>query len=49
MVGEQHLRVDQVGETQDDVIGPMVNKPVLVQVIRDPRRRCHFRDIEIDD
>lgn len=48
-VGAEHLRVDQVGETVDDVIGPMVNHPVVVQVVRDMRGRLHFRDIEADD
>ena len=48
-VGDDHTRIDQVGEAVDDVIGPMVNHPVLVQVVRDARGRFHFRDIEADD
>jgi hypothetical protein len=48
-VGTEHIRVDQVGETVDDVIGPMVNKPVVVQVVKDSRGKYHFRDMEADD
>lgn len=48
-VGDEHLRIDQVGETVDDVIGPMVNRPVLVNVVRDAQGRRHFHDIETDD
>ena len=48
-VDGEHLRVDKVGETVDDVIGPMVNRPVVVQIVRDTRGRLHFRDIEAED
>ena len=48
-VGDEHKRVVQVGEAVDDIIGPMVNRPVLVQVVRDARGKFHFRDIEADD
>lgn len=48
-VGTDHIRIDQVGEAVDDLIGPMVNKPVVVQVVKDTRDRYHFRDIESDN
>jgi hypothetical protein len=48
-VGNQHIRVSHVGEAVDDVIGPLVNKPVIVHVVKDARGRYHFRDIEADD
>jgi len=48
-VDTEHMRIDRVGEAVDDVIGPMVNHPVLVQVVQDARGRLHFRDIEADD
>ena len=48
-VDDRSLRIDQVVETVDDVIGPMVNHPVIVQVVRDHQGRLHFRDIETDD
>lgn len=47
--GTDHLQIDQVGETVDDVIGPMVNHPVAVDVVRDGRGKLHFRDIELDE
>ena len=48
-VDESHVRVHGVGETVDDVIGPMVNKSVLILVVRDSRGRYLFRDIEPDE
>jgi hypothetical protein len=30
----------------DDVIGPMVTRPVILRIVRDPRGRRLFRDIE---
>ena len=47
-VDNSHLRVDRVGEAVDDVIGPMVNKAVIVRVVTDVRGRHHFRDMEPD-
>ena len=43
------IKIDQVGEAVDDVIGPMVNRSVVVQVVREPDGSCHFRDIELDE
>jgi hypothetical protein len=48
-VDEEHKRIEGVGEAVDDVIGPMVNHPVSVQVRRDARGRLTFRDIELDE
>jgi hypothetical protein len=48
-VDGEHIRVNQVGEAVDDVIGPMVNHPVVIQVTRDVRGKLHFRDIETDE
>jgi len=47
-VGTGHVRITQVGEAVDDVIGPLVNRPVAVQTIRDERGGHIFRDIEAD-
>ena len=46
--GETHQKVDGVGETVDDVIGPMVNHDVVVRVRR-RRGRLTFIDIEPDE
>lgn len=47
--GTERIKIDQVGEAVDDVIGPMVNRLVIVQIVRDPDGSCHFRDIEADE
>ena len=43
------LHVDGVGETVDDVIGPMVNRDVIVEVKRDAKGKLTLRDIESED
>jgi hypothetical protein len=43
------VHITNVGDAIDDVIGPMVNHPVVVQVMRDTHGKLHFRDIETDD
>lgn len=43
------VRISGVGETVDDVIGPMVNHSVVVQVSRDGKGAYSFRDIELED
>lgn len=48
-VNADHVRVNGVAETVDDVIGPMVNHAVAVHVIRPSRGRLRFRDIELDE
>ncbi len=46
-VGNEHLRITSVGEEVDDVLGLLVNKPVIVYVsIAEEKRR--FLDIELD-
>lgn len=45
-VDQNHIRVDEVGEGVDDLIGPMINRPVILRVVRDPAGRRLFRDIE---
>jgi hypothetical protein len=46
-VDGDHIRVTQVSEAVDDVIGPMVNKAVLVHVLIDDRGNSSFVDIEL--
>jgi hypothetical protein len=48
-VDNQPVRITEVGEAVDDVIGPMVNRPVMVQIVVDLRGRRLFRDIEPDE
>lgn len=48
-VTDTPVRISGVGETVDDVIGPMVNHSVMVHVSRDGKGAYSFRDIELDD
>lgn len=48
-IGSDHVKVINVSEAVDDIIGPMVNKQVLVRVARDQKGKLLFRDIEPDD
>jgi len=45
-VDQEHIRVEGVGDTVDDEIGPMLNRPVIVQTLKDSRGHYYFRDIE---
>jgi hypothetical protein len=45
-VENENIHVEGVGDTVDDVIGPMVNRPVIVQTVKDSKSRYFFRDIE---
>jgi hypothetical protein len=49
MVDGQALHVVGLGDAMDDVIGPMVNKTVKVQIVRGSKGPLRFRDIELDD
>lgn len=48
-VQEEPIHITRVGEAVDDVIGPMVNHPVVVYVTKDVRGKYLFRDIESDE
>lgn len=49
LVDNEPLHISGVGETVDDVIGPMVNHLVIVTAFRDPKGAHRFRDIELVD
>jgi hypothetical protein len=46
---EEHIKVINTGEVIDDMVGPMVNRTVLVDTIRTPDGRFIFQDIQIDE
>ena len=48
-VANKALHVVGLGDAMDDLIGPMVNKRVKVQVIRRTAGPLRFRDIELDE
>lgn len=43
------IRVDSLQDAVDDVIGPMVNRPVVIQAIRTDSNKYKFVDIELAD
>jgi hypothetical protein len=45
---EQHLRIYEANEALDDVVGPMVNRKVLVTAVRSGARYL-YRDIELEE
>ncbi len=48
-VENEHIRIFEAGETVDDVVGPMVNKKVVVQAVKKPNGRYVLRDIQADE
>ncbi|MCC7054226.1 MAG: hypothetical protein IT355_13250 [Gemmatimonadaceae bacterium] len=46
--GGSHVRVHEAGEALDDVIGPMVNRRVLMDVVQ-TGERFSFRDIQAEE
>jgi hypothetical protein len=49
LVDGESVHVDGLRDAVDDVIGPMVNRSVLVRVIRAPKNKLRFVDIESVD
>ena len=49
IVNGQSLHIEGLSDAMDDVIGPMVNKTVKVQIIRRGKTAPRFRDIELQD
>lgn len=44
-----HVRVDDAGDALDDIVGPMVNRRVIVTVVTSGKTRLSFRDIELEE
>lgn len=45
----EHVRIHDAGEVLDDVVGPMVNRQVIVSVEVGEHQRYRYRDIELDE
>lgn len=43
---ERHVRVEKAGEVIDDVVGPMINRPVQVSALKLSSGKTIFQDIE---
>jgi hypothetical protein len=48
-VDNMHIRVTNVGDAMDDIIGPMVNRPVTIRTSINNKGQHSFLDIEPDD
>lgn len=46
VIGREHIRISEVGETVDDVVGPMVNRQVAAQTLRKPNGQRILVDIQ---
>jgi hypothetical protein len=49
IVNDAPIHIDGLQDAVDDVIGPMVNRAVIVRVIRVPQNKFKFIDIELAD
>jgi hypothetical protein len=49
VVNGQSVHVTGLGDAMDDLIGPMVNRTVKVQIIRKTNGPVRFRDIELEE
>lgn len=47
-VAAGHVRIEEAGDALDDVIGPMVNRKVVVTAIRHGQKHL-YRDVELDE
>jgi hypothetical protein len=45
----ESIQIHDTGDVIDDVVGPMVNRPVIVDVVKGRRGRLNFRDIQSDE
>jgi len=43
------VHIDGVKDSIDDIIGPMVNKQVVVHVLKLPKGKLKFVDIELEE
>lgn len=46
---EQHTRIDHTGDIIDDIVGPMINRPVIVDVLGSAAGRYRFQDIQAEE
>jgi hypothetical protein len=46
---EQHIRIDHTGDIIDDNVGPMINRPVIVDVLGSAAGRYRFQDIQAEE
>lgn len=49
VVGGTSMHIEELQDTVDDVIGPMVNRSVIVRAVRVSEKKLRFVDIELAD
>lgn len=48
-VDGEHVKINNVTDAVDDVIGPMINHVVIAKVVRKPDGKFVFVDVELDE
>ena len=43
------MHIEGLKDTIDDVIGPMVNRQVIVRAVKSAKAKLRFVDIELDE
>jgi hypothetical protein len=46
---EKHIKVTKAGDAIDDIVGPMVNRSVIIDVVEVSKGKYSFRDIQSDE
>lgn len=46
---ERHIKVEQAGDAIDDIVGPMINRRVILQAGKSVSGKFVFRDIDAED
>ena len=49
VVDGKSVRIDGLEDAVDDLVGPMVNRSVVVRAVRNPSKKLRFIDIELAD
>ena len=45
----KRIKIYETGDAVDDVVGPMVNHKVIVDVVQKPNKRYAYRDIQLEE
>jgi hypothetical protein len=46
---DRHIRIERAGDAIDDIVGPMVNRFVIVDTLRSPDGKHFFKDIQLQE
>jgi hypothetical protein len=45
----ESIKIHDAGDVIDDLVGPMVNRPIIVDAVKGRGGRLNFRDIQSDE